>query len=62
MKNFIINAVLVLFSTSAFAGSCPMMAKSLDEKIEQAQQLRDDAMTAHDKVIMQNLKNYSTKL
>ena len=48
MKNFIITAVLVLFSTSAFAGSCPMMAKTLDEKIEQVQQLRDDAMTAHD--------------
>ena len=43
MKNFIITAVLVLFSTSAFAGSCPMMAKTLDEKIEQVQQLRDDA-------------------
>ena len=48
MKNFIITAALVLFSTSAFAGSCPMMAKTLDEKIEQVQQLRDDAMTAHD--------------
>tara|TARA_B110000444_G_C18673393_1_gene516306 strand:- start:610 stop:747 length:138 start_codon:yes stop_codon:yes gene_type:complete len=25
-----------------------MMAKTLDEKIEQVQQLRNDAMTAHD--------------
>lgn len=48
MKHFIITAILVLFSTSVFAGSCPMMAKTLDEKIEQVQQLRNDAMTAHD--------------
>jgi len=48
MKNLIITLTLVLFSTSVFAGSCPMMAKQVDEKIEQAQQLRDDAMTAHE--------------
>jgi len=48
MKNLVITAALVLFSTSAFAGSCPMMAKMLDEKIEQVQKLRDDAMIAHD--------------
>ena len=47
MKNLIITLTLVLFSTSAFAGSCPMMAKQVDDKIEQAQQLRDDAMAAH---------------
>jgi len=48
MKNLIITLTLVLFSTSAFAGSCPMMAKQVDDKIEQAQQLRDDAMSAHE--------------
>jgi|TARA_B110000967_G_C18895827_1_gene570569 hypothetical protein len=48
MKNFIITLILVLFSTSAFAGSCPMMAKQVDDKIEQVQQLRDDAMAAHE--------------
>ena len=48
MKKFIVTSIFILFSTSAFAGSCPMMAKTLDEKIEQVQQLRNDAMTAHD--------------
>ena len=48
MKHLIITFVLVLFSTSVFAGSCPMMAKQVDDKIEQAQQLRDDAMAAHE--------------
>ena len=48
MKNLIIASIIVLFSTSAFAASCPMMAKQLDDKIAQAQQLHDDAMAAHD--------------
>ena len=48
MKNLIITLTLVLFSTSAFAGSCPMMAKQVGDKIEQAQQLHDDAMAAHE--------------
>tara|TARA_B100001142_G_scaffold140731_1_gene142125 strand:+ start:136 stop:342 length:207 start_codon:yes stop_codon:yes gene_type:complete len=48
MKNLIITLTLVLFSTSAFAGSCPMMAKQVGDKIAQAQQLHDDAIAAHD--------------
>ena len=48
MKNLIITLTLILFSTSAFAGSCPMMAKQVGDKIAQAQQLHDDAMAAHD--------------
>ena len=32
---------LVLFTSSVFAGSCPMMAKNIDDKIEEAQKLRD---------------------
>ena len=48
MKNLIITLALVLFSTSAFAGSCPMMAKQVGDKIAQAQQLHDDAIAAHD--------------
>jgi|TARA_Y100000385_G_scaffold241931_1_gene258631 hypothetical protein len=48
MKNLIITLTLVLFSTSVFAGSCPMMAKQVGDKIAQAQQLHDDAMAAHD--------------
>ena len=34
--------------SSVFAGSCPMMAKNLDAKIAEAQQLRDAGMKAHD--------------
>ena len=49
MKSLIITLTLVLFSTSVFAGSCPMMAKQVGDKIAQAQQLHDDAMAAHDR-------------
>ena len=48
MKNLIITLTLVLFSTSVFASSCPMMAKQVGDKIAQAQQLHDDAIAAHD--------------
>jgi len=48
IKNLVITTVLVLFSSSAFAGSCLNMAQTLDNKIQQVQQLRDDAMQAHD--------------
>ena len=48
MKNLLIASIIVLFSTSVFAGSCPMMAKQIDDKIKQAQELRDNAMAAHD--------------
>ena len=48
MKKLVITAVLVLFTSSAFAGSCLNMAQTLDNKIEQVQKLRDDAMQAHD--------------
>ena len=47
MKNILVALLLVVFSTSAFAGSCPMMAGKLKSKIEQAQQLHDAGMKAH---------------
>ena len=47
MKNFLIVSMLVLFTTSAYAGSCPMIAKNLDSKIEKAQKMRDAGMEAH---------------
>ncbi len=62
MKNLIITLTLILFSTSAFAGSCPMMAKQVGDKIEHAQQLHDDAMAAHESGDHPNLKNYLIKL
>tara|TARA_Y100000817_G_scaffold140102_1_gene109820 strand:- start:734 stop:940 length:207 start_codon:yes stop_codon:yes gene_type:complete len=48
MKKFIILAFIVIFSGSAFAGSCPMMAKKIDAKIAKAQELRDSGMKAHE--------------
>ena len=36
-----------MFFSSAFAGSCPMMAKNIDAKIEEAQKLRDAGIQAH---------------
>jgi hypothetical protein len=48
MKKFLIVSILVLFTGSAYAGSCPMMAKNLDTKIEAAQKMRDAGMKAHD--------------
>ena len=48
MKKLALILSLVLFSSSAFAGSCPMIAKSVDAKIAEAQKLRDAGMKAHD--------------
>ena len=48
MKQFLILSILVVFSSSAYAGSCPMMAKNLDSKIEEAQKIRDAGMKAHE--------------
>ena len=47
MKKIIITLCFVLFTSSAFAGSCPMMAKDIDDKIKKAQELRDQGMEAH---------------
>ena len=48
MKKIIITLFLVLFTSSVYAGSCPMIAKSLDDKISEAQTLRDQGKAAHD--------------
>ena len=48
MKKFALILSFILFTSSAFAGSCPMMAKSIDAKIVEAQKLRDAGMKAHD--------------
>ena len=40
--------MIVLFTSSAYAGSCPMIAKNLDSKIEVAQKMRDAGMKAHE--------------
>ena len=48
MKNIIILLTLILFTSSAYAGSCPMIAKNLDSKIEEAQKMRDAGVKAHE--------------
>jgi hypothetical protein len=48
MKKILILLTLVLFTSSAYAGSCPMMAKKLDSKIEEASKIRDAGMKAHE--------------
>ena len=48
MKKLLIISMLVIFAGSAQAGSCPMMAKNLDSKIEEAQKMRDAGVKAHD--------------
>ena len=47
MKTIILSIVFAMFVSSAFAGSCPMMAQNIDAKIEEAQKLRDAGMKAH---------------
>ena len=48
MKKFLVIALMILFSNSAFAGSCPMMAKNIKAKIVKAQELHDAGIKAHD--------------
>ena len=48
MKKLTLILCTLLFTSSAFAGSCPMMAKGVDAKIAEAQKLRDAGMKAHD--------------
>ena len=48
MKKLSLILSILLFTSSAFAGSCPMMAKGVDAKIAEAQKLRDAGMKAHE--------------
>tara|TARA_B100000029_G_C16878928_1_gene705927 strand:+ start:131 stop:337 length:207 start_codon:yes stop_codon:yes gene_type:complete len=48
MKKLFLVITLVLFSNSAFAGSCPMLWGKIDSKIEEIQNLRDAGKKAHD--------------
>jgi len=48
MKKIILSMLFLMFMSSAFAGSCPMMTKNIDAKIEEAQKLRDAGMKAHE--------------
>ena len=48
MKKLLITITLVLFSSSAFAGSCLMLVGKIDEKIQIAMELRDAGKKAHE--------------
>ena len=48
MKKIAIILSLLFLTNSAFAGSCPMMAKNIDSKIEEVQKLRDAGIKAHE--------------
>ena len=48
MKKILILITFLFFTGSAYAGSCPMMAKQLDSKIEEASKMRDAGMKAHE--------------
>jgi len=48
MKKLLLISILVLFTGSAYAGSCPMIVKNLDSKIEEAQKMRDAGVKAHE--------------
>ena len=48
MKKLILILSILFFSGSAFAGSCPMMAKGVDAKIAEAQELRNAGVKAHE--------------
>ena len=65
MKKIIILLTFFLFTSSAYAGSCPMMAKNLDSKIEEAVKMRDAGMKAHkagDHTKSEELLNKAMKL
>ncbi len=47
MKKTLIILAICLFSSSAFAGSCPMLAGKVNSKIQTAQKLHDEGMAAH---------------
>ena len=48
MKKLLITITLVLFSSSAFAGSCLMLVGKIDEKIQTAMELRNAGKKAHE--------------
>ena len=48
MKKLLITLTLLLFSSSAFAGSCNMLVGKIDDKIQQVIELRDAGKKAHE--------------
>ena len=48
MKKLILIFSLIMFTSSAYAGSCPMLWGKIDSKITEIQKLRDAGKKAHD--------------
>jgi len=48
MKKLLLVFTLLLFTSSAYAGSCPMLWGKIDSKITEIQKLRDAGKKAHD--------------
>ena len=44
MKKTLIILAICLFSSSSFAGSCPMLAGKVNSKIQTAKKLHDEGM------------------
>jgi len=65
MKKFLLISLMVLFTGSVYAGSCPMMAKQLESKIAEAQKLHEAGVKAHeagDHAKSEELLNQAMKL
>tara|TARA_B100001540_G_C15468479_1_gene488956 strand:- start:219 stop:425 length:207 start_codon:yes stop_codon:yes gene_type:complete len=48
MKKLTLVLTLLLFTSSAYAGSCPMLWGKIDNKMTEIQKLRDAGKKAHD--------------
>mgnify|MGYP001183879105 FL=1 len=48
MKKLLITLIFVLFSSTAFAGSCLKLVGQVDEKMQQVMELRDAGKKAHE--------------
>ena len=48
MKKLVLAFTLLLFTSSANAGSCPMLWGKIDSKMTEIQKLRDAGKKAHD--------------
>tara|TARA_B100001173_G_C15720453_1_gene434111 strand:- start:145 stop:351 length:207 start_codon:yes stop_codon:yes gene_type:complete len=48
MKKLLITITLVLFSSSAYAGSCLKLVGKIDEKMQKVKELREAGKRAHE--------------
>jgi len=48
MKKLALIFALIIFTSSAYAGSCPMLWGKIDSKLAEVQKLRDAGKKAHD--------------